>query len=194
MIKDKIASPIVPQTRHSDPGARATLSPPRQRSLRTSLKGQVSDGITGIPHIDRLPRLIIVRQLLQIDRDLIIRRAPVDHADHIHGRINIVHAGVVRRLGRAAGVLREPEAHDALGARVGPIPLADGDGRGVDGGADVEEDGEAVVPGDGEAGAVVEEEGAVGGGGGAEGDVAVAGVAGCEGVLDEGPACVERVG
>ena len=170
------------------------LSNPRQRSLRPPLQGQISDRITRIADIDRLPRLIIIRQLPQIDHDLIIRRAAILYADVVHGGVDVVHAGLVRRSGRAAVVLGQPEAHDAAGARVGPLPLA---GRGfgrVEEGAGVEGDGEAVVPGDVEAGAVVEEEGAVGGGAGDEGDGAGAGVGGGEGVLDEGAAGVEGVG
>lgn len=165
----------------------------RQRSLRTTLKRQVSERITRITHIDRLPRLIIIRQHPHINHDLVIRRAAIVHAELIHRGVDVVHAGVVRGPGRAAAVLREPEAEDALGARVGPVPLADGGGGGSDGGAGVEGDGEAVVPGDVEAGAVVEEEGAVGGGRGDERDGAVARVVGGDGVLDEGPAGIERV-
>lgn len=165
-----------------------SLPPPRQGRLRTLLKRQVSDRITRIADIDRFARLIVIRQKFQIDHDLIVRRAAVIHADLIHGRVDVVYAGVVRRLWGAAAVLGEPEAHDAFGARVGPVPLADCGGGGVDGGADVKNDGEAVVPGDVEAGAVIEEEGAVGGGGGDGGDGAVAGVVGCDGVLDEGAA------
>ena len=74
--------------------------------------------------------------------------------------------------------MREPEAHDARRARVGPVPDADGGVGGVDRGAGVVGNGEAVVPRDGEAGAVVEEEGAVYGGGGDEVDGAIAGVVG----------------
>ena len=170
-----------------------TLSPPRQRRLRPPLKRQISNRIARIPNVDRFPRLVIVRQLLKIDHDLIIRQAAIVQADLIHGGVNIVHAGGIRRLGGAAVVLGEPEAHDALGARVGPVPLADGGGGVVDGGAGVEDDGVAVVPGDVEAGAVVHEEGAVGGGGGHERDGAVAGVVGGDGVLDEGAAGVESV-
>ena len=158
------------------------------------MQGQISDRITRIADIDRLPRLIIIRQLPQIDHDLIIRRAAILYADVVHGGVDVVHAGLVRRSGRAAVVLGQPEAHDAAGARVGPLPLA---GRGfgrVEEGAGVEGDGEAVVPGDIEAGAVVEEEGAVGGGAGDEGDGAGTGVRGCEGVLNEGAAGVEGVG
>ncbi len=170
--------------------------PPRQRRLRPPLQRQISKRITRIPDIDRLARLIIIRQPLHINHDLIIRRAAVIQPQLIHGRVHVVHARVVRGLGGAAIVLREPVAHDALGARVGPVPLADlgGGGGGVDGGADVEDDDEAVVPGDVEAGAVVEEEGAVGRGGGDEGDGAGAGVVGGDGVLDEGAAGVEGVG
>lgn len=170
------------------------LSNPRQRSLRPLLQRQISNRITRIAHIDRLPRLIIIRQLPQIDHDLIIRRAAILHADVVHGGVDVVHAGLIRRSGRAAVVLGQPEAHDAAGARVGPLPLAGRGFGGVDEGAGVQDDGEAVVPGDVEAGAVVEEEGAVGGGGGDEGEGAGAGVGGCEGVLDEGAAGVERLG
>ena len=74
--------------------------------------------------------------------------------------------------------MREPEAHDARRARVGPVPDADGGVGGVDRGAGVVGNGEAVVPRDGEAGAVVEEEGAVYGRGGDEVDGAIAGVVG----------------
>ena len=158
------------------------------------MQRQISNRITRIADIDRLPRLIIIRQLPQIDRDLIIRRAAILHADVVHGGVDVVHAGLIRRSRGAAGVLGQPEAHDASGARVGPLPLAGrGFGRAEDG-AGVEDDGEAVVPGDVEAGAVVEEEGAVGGGRRDEGDGAVARVGGCEGVLHEGAAGVEGVG
>lgn len=78
-------------------------------------------------------------------------------------------------------------------ARVCPVPLTDWGGRVGDGGADVEGDGDAVVPGDVEAGAVVEEEGAVGGRGGDEVDGAVAGVVGGGGVLNAGAAWVHQV-
>lgn len=172
---------------------RATLSPFRQRRLRASLERQVSNRVAGIPHIDRLARLVIIRHLPHINHDLIVRGAAVLQSDFIHGRVDIVHASIVRGPRRAAIVLREPEAHDALGARVCPVPLADRGCGVVDDGADVEDDGEAVVPGDVAAGAVVEEEGTVGGGGGDEVDGAVAGVVGGDGVLDEGAAWVEGV-
>ena len=122
--------------------------------------------------------MIVIRQLDQVHRDLIVRLAAKVHADVVHGDVDIVHAGIVRRPGCTAIVLREPEAHDARGARVGPVPDADGGIGGVDGGAGVVGNGEAVVPRDGEAGAVVEEEGAVDGRGGDEVDGAVAGVVG----------------
>ena len=114
------------------------------------------------------------------------------HADLPHGGEDVIQADVVRRPRGAAVVLREPEAHDALGARVGPVPLADRGGGVVDGGAGVHGDDQAVVPGDGEAGAVVEEEGAVGGGRGDEREGPVAGVVRGDGVLDEGAAGVVR--
>ena len=169
------------------------LSPPRQRRLRPPLKRQVSNRITRIPDVDGFPRLVIVRQLLHINHDLVVRQAAIVHADLIHGGVDVVHAGGIGRLGGATVVLGQPEAHDALGARVGPVPLADGGGGVVDGGAGVEDDGVAVVPGDVEAGAVVEEEGAVGGGGGDPRDGAVARVVGGDGVLDEGAAGVDSV-
>ena len=118
--------------------------------------------ITGIPHIHRLPRLIIIRHQLHINRDLIIRGAAEVGAQGRHGGVDVVEADVVRRDGGAAVVLREPEAHDAPGARVGPVPTA-GRGGGVGhGGAGVVDDGDAVFPGDVVAGTVVEELGAVG--------------------------------
>ena len=166
---------------------------PRQRSLRTLLKRQIGNRITRIPHIHLLARLIIIRQLPQIDQNLIIRRAAIVQADVIHGGVDVVHAGIIRRPRGATVVLREPEAHDALGARVGPIPGADRGVGGVDGGARVVDDGQAVVPSDVEAGAVVEEKGAVNGGGGDEVDGAVAGVVGEVGALNDGATWVTTV-
>ena len=175
------------------PYPHATLSTLRQRSLRPLLKRQISNRITRIADIDRLPRLIIIRHLLQINHDLIIRRAAEIHSDLIHRRVNIVHAGIIRGSRRAAVILGQPEAHDAFGARVCPVPLADWGGGVGDGGAGVKGDGDAVVPGDVEAGAVVEEDGAVGGGAGGEVDGAVAGVVGGGDVLHAGAAWVEGV-
>lgn len=166
----------------------------RQRRLRPLLQRQIRKRITRIPHIDRLARLIIIGHLLNINHDLIIRRAAKIHPKLIHWGIDILHAGIIRWFRGGAVVLGQPEAQDAFGARVGPVPAADGGGGFVDGGADIEDDGDAVVPGDVEAGAVVEEEGAVGGGGGDEGEGAGAGVVGGGGVLDAGAAGVEGVG
>ena len=130
------------------------------------LKRQIRNRITRVPHIHLRTRLKVIGQLDQIHRDLVVRLAAKVHADVIHGDVDVVHAGVIRRPGGTAVVLREPEAHDARRARVGPVPDADrGVGR-VDRGAGVVRYGEAVVPRDREAGAVVEEEGAVDGGGG----------------------------
>ena len=186
---------ITNRTPKSQPNniSHTTFSTLRQRSLRPSLKRQISNRITRIAHIDRLPSLIIIRHLLHINHDLIIRRAAEIQPNLIHGRVNVVHAGIVRRFRRAAVILGQPETHDAFGARVCPVPLADWGGGVGDGGADVKGDGDAVVPGDVEAGAVVEEEGAVGGGGGDNVDGAVAGVVGGGGVLDAGTAWVQGV-
>ena len=123
-------------------------------------------------------RLRVIRQLCQVDRDLIVRRATVLHADVVHGRVDVVHAGFICRPRGTATVLRQPETHDALRARVGPIPDADGGVGGVDRGADVIHHGEAVVPRNFEAGAVVEEKGAINGRGINLVDGAVAGVVG----------------
>ena len=152
--------------------------------------------ITRISHIDRLPRLIIIRHQLHVNRDLIIRGAAEIGAQGRHGGVDIVEADIIRRDGGAAIVLGEPEAHDAPGAWVGPVPLA-GRGGGVGhGGAGVVDDGDAVFPGDVVAGTVIEELGAVGGGGGDEGDGAVAGVVGGKAVfnLDGGTAWVRAEG
>ena len=151
-------------------------SSPRQRRRPPLLKRQIRNRITRISHIHLRPRLIIIGQLDQIHGDLIIRLAAKVQANVIHGYVDVVHAGIIRGPGRTAIVRREPEAHDARGARVGPVPDADGGVGRVDGGAGVVGDGEAVVPRDREAGAVVEEEGAVDGGGGDEVDGVIAGV------------------
>ena len=150
----------------------------RQRRRLTLLKRVVRNRITRISRIHLHARLIVIGQLGQIHRDLIVRLAAKVLAEIVHGDVDFVHAGIIRRPGRTAVVLREPEAHDARRARVGPVPDADGGVGGVDGGAGVIDNGEAVVPRDGEAGAVVGEEGAVDGGGGNEVDGAIAGIVG----------------
>lgn len=154
-----------------------------QRKRRAPLKGQIGNRITRVSRIHLHARLIVIRHLHYIDRDLVVRRAAVVHADVEHGGVDVVHAGFVGRLGRAAGVRRDPETHDASRARIGPVPDAERGVGGVEGGADVVDDGDAVVPRDVEASAVVEEKGAVDGGGGDLVDGAVAGVFGYAGAL-----------
>ena len=146
-----------------------TETPPsslRQRRLRPLLQRQMRNRITRISHIHRLPRLIIIRHQLHINRDLVIRGAAEVGPQGRHGGVDVVEADIVRRDGGAALVLREPEAHDAPGARVGPVPHAGRDGAVGHGGAGVVDDGDAVFPCDVVAGTVVEELGAVGSGGG----------------------------
>ena len=142
------------------------VSSSRQRRRPTLLKRQIRNRITRVSHIHLRPRLIVVGQLRHIHRDLIVRFAAKVHADVIHGDVDIVHAGVIRRPGGTAVVLRQPEAHDAFRARVRPVPDADRGVGGVDRRARVVRNWEAVVPRNCEAGAVIEEEGTIDGGGG----------------------------
>lgn len=136
-------------------GTNKTPSPPRERELRPLHKRQISNRITRIPDIHLRARLVIIRQYPQIDRNLIILRPANIHPNVIHGRKDIIHARLIRRQRGAAVILREPKPHDALGARVCPVPGAGRGGGGGDCGAGVVDDGEAVVPGYVEAGAVV---------------------------------------
>lgn len=176
MISTRNTTDIHLTVKLQENGEKFSLS--RQRRRPTLLKRQIRNRITRVSHIHLHARLIVIRQLGQIHRDLIIRFAAKVQANVIHGDIDVVHAGLVRRPGGAAIVLREPEAHDARRARVGPVPDAGGGVGGVDCGAGVVGDGKAVVPRDGESGAIVEEEGAVDGRGGDEVDGAIAGVVG----------------
>ena len=158
------------------------------------MQGQICDGVARISYIHRLARLVVVGQFPYIDYDLVIRRAAVLLPDLVHWRPYVVHARLIRGRRRTAVVLREPETHDAGGAGVAPVPLADRGGGGGHGGADVVDHGETVVPDDVLAGTIVEEEGAVWFGGGDADDGAVTGVVGCDDVLDEGAAWVNGDG